>query len=420
LTPDIEDPMLRQRGFALNSINLVVFGFSIFTALMAVDWIFFGETPAGLASILMLGSAVFIAGFVVVIFFTAKGGRVHIGSVALYVLLIIAMTFSDIPEEVLNGRSLYTFLLPILVAGFTADPVHAFVAAGASSIAIGLLDIFTVQLGINWPAIGIYFTAAAVTYLFAQNVNKTIRQLIDEERVKMKFIEDISHELRSPLGFLFGHIEMFRLILNLEVYKQVENQTEYELNESILEIHEATGRLVKLTDSMLDLLELQKNAIPLEDIINLSQVTDEAASEFHGLASEKGLKLDLIAKERELLVRGNYSRIRQVVKVLVDNAIKYTSEGEISIHIDKKNDYAEIIIADTGPGIKEEDKELVFTQLYRGDAGNTNVSGTGLGLSIAKEIVRIHKGHITLESDVGEGSIFTVALPLTHKSKRGN
>jgi len=142
------------------------------------------------------------------------------------------------------------------------------------------------------------------------------------------------------------------------------------------------------------------------------------------LAEQKGLSLTVeIDEDTPQPVYGDRERLHQVLVNLTNNAIKFTDEGGIHVHIGRANsDYSNhwaMAVSDTGPGISQKDKELVFTPFRRVDDSMTREhTGVGLGLSIVKQLVELMDGDIILESELGHGSTFTVVLPLQREQRR--
>ena len=133
------------------------------------------------------------------------------------------------------------------------------------------------------------------------------------------------------------------------------------------------------------------------------------------LARGRGVDITMQGKE-EVYVQGDKVRLGRVLLNLVDNAIKYTPKGgRVILSLAKKGDDAHISIKDTGIGISKEDQEKIFERFYRVDKSRSReVGGTGLGLAICKRIVEAHGGRISVESEIGKGSTFTVILPARH------
>jgi PAS domain S-box-containing protein len=245
------------------------------------------------------------------------------------------------------------------------------------------------------PGIGIAITMQDITYL---------KQV---DRLKNEFISTVSHDLRSPLTAVLGYVDL------LERVGPINNQQrEF--------IHRVQVSVESITSLVNDLLELgrieagfdsQNEVVPLEGIVRYSlEVVD-------GQISEKNLNLNLNLPADIPPMRGNPIRLRQMVDNLLGNAIKYTPEGgDISVEMEMQGEQAILRVTDSGPGIPPADQPHIFEKFYRASNVPQGVGGSGLGLAIVKSIVDSHQGRIWVESLLGQGSTFTVVLPLTQKA----
>ena len=154
-------------------------------------------------------------------------------------------------------------------------------------------------------------------------------------------------------------------------------------------------------------LRLNISDVPLRRLLEMTQ--DNA----NILARGKGITI-IVQNSEEVSVKGDEMRLRQLLLNLVDNAIKYSPEGaRVDLSLSKDGDHACITVKDTGIGISEEDQGKIFERFYRADKSRSReVGGTGLGLAICKWIANAHGGEISVQSDPGKGSTFTVTLPL--------
>jgi two-component system sensor histidine kinase CiaH len=224
-----------------------------------------------------------------------------------------------------------------------------------------------------------------------------VRRAFERQRA---FVADASHELRTPLAVIRANAE----------YMQLEQPENREAGEIVAE----TDRLTHLVDSLLavargDRTELGARRVPLE----LGGVAAAAANAMRPLADARGVMLDVVRRE-EANVSGDEEQLRQLLVVLLDNALRYTGAGgHVDVVVGTAGGAACLAVKDTGTGIGAADLPHVFERFYRADAArNRDSGGTGLGLAIAQELVAAHGGTIEAESTPGEGSTFTVKLPL--------
>ncbi|MCC6976351.1 MAG: HAMP domain-containing histidine kinase [Anaerolineae bacterium] len=215
-----------------------------------------------------------------------------------------------------------------------------------------------------------------------------------------QFLARVSHELRTPLNSVLGFAKMLRRA------DLVEPQTSY-----LKQIVEEGEQLNKLVSDLLDSAHLATGKMRL----NLAEVEVNAVCETVAGEARSALKpsvnLHLHLSPDLPKIQADELRLRQVVRNLTVNAAKYTEHGEIRISTSVRGGLMLICVSDTGPGIPEKEYEMVFVPFVKRD---NRTSGVGLGLDIARQLTRLHGGDIRLESEVGQGSSFTVELPLIH------
>jgi signal transduction histidine kinase len=212
------------------------------------------------------------------------------------------------------------------------------------------------------------------------------------------FVSDASHELRTPLAVIRANAEFI--------------QQEQPDNTEARDIVGETDRLSALVDALLAVARGQKHANGSMADIDLGELIDKTTASFEPLAAERGLELSAATAE-DVSVQGDREQLQQVIVILLDNAVRYTSEGG-RIHVQARRDGSNAIVTvhDTGIGIGEQELERVFERFYRADeARNRQAGGVGLGLAIARELVMRHGGRISVESTEGAGSTFTIQLP---------
>jgi signal transduction histidine kinase len=185
--------------------------------------------------------------------------------------------------------------------------------------------------------------------------------------------------------------------------------------ETLTSIDEEADRLTRLVGDLLLLAQAETGNLPLQETcVELDALLLEVMQQMHVLAGEK-VKLQLTEID-QIQVSGDRDRLKQVLVNLIGNAIQYTPPGgDVSIRLGKNTDrYTELTIRDTGPGIPAEDLPHIFDRFYRAEKARTRskTGGFGLGLSIAYWIVHKHGGEIAVDSKEGEGTTFTIRLPL--------
>jgi len=215
---------------------------------------------------------------------------------------------------------------------------------------------------------------------------------------------DVAHELRTPLMGIQATVEA----IEDGIYPADKEHLSIILNE--------THRLTGLTNSLLELsrLESQKTEFPMS-VIDINEPIKASVSVNMAVADAAGLKMDQALTPR-LYVNANSARLQQAFTNLLTNSIRYTPEGgTVTVHSYVDAEYACVAIQDTGIGMSEEEVENVFGRFWRADYARDRVAGgVGIGLPITKEIVDRHKGVIKVHSVEGEGTVFTVCIPLAH------
>ena len=249
------------------------------------------------------------------------------------------------------------------------------------------------------------------TYLGNVIVLRDVTALQEVDRMKARFMTGITHELKTPLAIMTLHIS------SLLKYKLDENKK----REMIETIQRQANLLERLVENILELSRLDSDMQIFErEPIDLVALSRQITGELEPLTRKKGLQLNFNSPKAPVIIDADPDQLERVIRNLVDNAIKYTKEGSItvSLSIDKNKHLSEqaiLQISDTGIGLSKEQISKLFERFYRADPSH-NIPGTGLGLSIAKEITKKHNGDIEVESELGRGSTFTVYLPLTQSN----
>ena len=169
-----------------------------------------------------------------------------------------------------------------------------------------------------------------------------------------------------------------------------------------------------LIHDVLDLSKIEDGQLTLGlSDYSFSDVVEAVVSSVGSLAAEKQLRLIIDVAPNLPVGRGDERRITQVLLNLVGNAIKFTEKGEVAVRVSASDGTFLAAVADTGPGIKQEDQQKIFEEFQQSDSSLTkNKTGTGLGLAIAKNIVELHGGQIWVESTLGKGSTFYLRIPI--------
>ena len=190
-----------------------------------------------------------------------------------------------------------------------------------------------------------------------------------------------------------------------------------ELKDMSNEVYQSANRLLETLNLILDLSKIEANKFDYKpQEINIGEVTLSQVKCFEEMARKKNLHLKTIVVDKDINLILDERIYRQVVNNLVSNAIKFTDEGSITVIVDKKQsastNKAVVTVIDSGIGIPQESRELIFEEFRQVSEGLERVfEGSGLGLSITKRFVELMNGNISVESEVGKGSVFTVSFP---------
>ena len=236
----------------------------------------------------------------------------------------------------------------------------------------------------------------------ALTFNEMLESLDEAYKTQQRFIADASHELRAPLTTIIG---------NLDLLERAPDMDEAERGEALRFVREEAGRMSRLVSDLLVLARADAGQALKKQPVELDRVLMDVLGENQVRVRDRKLLVEELAEVR---VSGDPDRLKQLLLILVDNAIRYTpAGGEIRLGLRIERDEAVVRVADTGIGIESEDLPHVFDRFFRANkARSRDQGGSGLGLSIARWIAEQHGGSITAQSKPGQGSIFTVRLPL--------
>ena len=286
-------------------------------------------------------------------------------------------------------------------------------------IIVSVLEIITLIVTMIDPSLCMAaFSITMTCYLMFFTIENPDLKMISEltlaktqaeraNNAKTDFLSSMSHELRTPLNAIVGLSEMIRKSNNIDDI-HTDNDDIITASQSLLELVEGILDINKLEANKMEIMETNYNPRGVfEDLSRLITIRlGKKPIEF------KCHLTDSLPEE----LYGDKEKIRQVITNLATNAIKYTEEGSIEFNVDCENKdkkcILKISIIDTGRGIKDDQKEFLFTKFYRlSEDKDSNIGGTGLGLVLTKSIVDLMNGKITVDSKYGEGSNFTVEIP---------
>lgn len=237
----------------------------------------------------------------------------------------------------------------------------------------------------------------------ADTFDDMLERLEDAFASQKRFLQDASHELRTPIAIAQTNIEVVDM-------QEHPTTSDYEHLTQVLKM--SLERMNRVNDNLLLLSEGDQSHYRWTTV-DMKSLLDEVATEAEAKAITAGLSLELDPVSADILTRGDATRLKQAIMNLVDNAIKYNQpEGMVKLSAQGDGSLVVVQVQDTGIGISQPDLQRVFDRFYRVDKSRSrSMGGSGLGLSIVRRIVEDHGGAVTVTSTLGEGSTFRIALP---------
>jgi signal transduction histidine kinase len=249
-------------------------------------------------------------------------------------------------------------------------------------------------------------TLAANLNRMNDELGQLYKQLDTANRRKSDFLASMSHEFRTPLTAIIGYGRLLR--------RETEEQISQLQKENLQDLLNNAERLLNLIDSLLDFAKIEAGKMEVRvEPVRVQEVIHGAASTIESM-----LNVDRVRLIREIAsdlpaLSTDREKLRQIVLNLLGNAVKFTERGEIRISACQQNGSLKLAVSDTGIGIEKKDLDQIFEKFHQGDrSSGKKYRGTGLGLAIVKKFASLLGGDVTVESEVGKGSVFTVMLPL--------
>src|SRR5258705_1895796 len=238
----------------------------------------------------------------------------------------------------------------------------------------------------------------------------TIRDITQQklaEEMRDQFVDTATHELRTPLANIKAYAETLALadVIDIEQQKQFLNT-----------INSEASRLARFVDDLLSVSSMELGSLSLnKQVTDLRRMLNEVLAKVRPQADEKRLAFEVTLPEKMPEPELDKDKIATVLVNLLGNAVKYTPDnGRVAFRVNITDKQIEISVSDTGVGIAADELDKVFEKFYRSsDPRVQEQTGTGLGLALSQEVVRLHGGKITVESEINKGSTFSMTLPLT-------
>ena len=316
-----------------------------------------------------------------------------VGSVAIVYLYVVAVGgaargLSDVKGQIAIGGLIalaIATLLGLYYAKMAADSVRALQQA-ARKVADGNFET-TIPVA-----------ATGQLAPLARTFNQMQGRLAELDSARKAFIANASHELRTPIFSLGGFVELL----------EDEDPSPEEREQFLAEMREQIERLTKLTADLLDLSQLDAGAMVMQArSVDLGGLAREVTKEFSARAELRGSRLELRTPEQSVIARGDPDRVRQIIRILLDNALTHTPEGtKVTVTTYSANRRAELTVSDEGSGVPQRVQGRIFERFYTAD----KAGGSGLGLAIASELAQRMEGQITISSS-RRFTAFTLDLP---------
>ena len=309
-------------------------------------------------------------------------------SAIVYATVVVVAGNSGARDEILIGAAL-SLLLALCVGLYYASVVSTRIArieAAVRKLADG-------DFGARIPV-----DSSGQLGQLARTFNEMQRRLAELDNARKQFIANASHELRTPIFSLGGFIELL----------EEEEPSPEEREEFVHTMRQQVERLTKLTADLLNLSQLDAGGIVMErESVDLCALAREVAREFGARADLRGSRLELRTPDRPVVAAADPERVRQIIRILLDNAFTHTPEGaSVTVTTYSVDRRAELTVSDDGPGIPQRVQARIFERFYTANASG----GSGLGLAIARELAQRMDGRIEIASSK-RFTAFTLDLP---------
>ncbi len=250
----------------------------------------------------------------------------------------------------------------------------------------------------------VFNSAGEIIYFTGIQLDVTRRRRLEDKQ--REFVGNLAHELKTPLAALMG--------LTDTMERQPEMQQETRLS-ILASLQSQITRLNETVESILNLSRIDYAGLSsARQLLDFRDVIQESIDSVSDFAGTQGVELEYRQPDQSVSILGDPWALSMLVGNLASNAIKYSTAGTtVAVELSAQSHTCRLSVADSGPGIASDQLELVFERFYRIDKSRSRANGgTGLGLAIVSEVARQHRGYVTVTSEIGEGSCFTVTLPL--------
>ena len=237
-------------------------------------------------------------------------------------------------------------------------------------------------------------------------------KLEEASQHKSQFLANVNHELRTPVSAIIGYAHL--------VLRATEGQISRLQRENLQDLLRNAERLLNQIDSLLEFSKIEAGKMEVHvQPVGVNEVIQGAISTIEPTLNGAHVRIIREIASDLPVLNTDREKLGQILLNLLDNAVKFTEQGEIKISVLQQNGSLQLVVSDTGIGIPKEELNKIFEEFQRGDSsGNKHYRGTGLGLAIVKQFANLLGGEVAVESEVGKGSVFTVTLPLDRGDSR--
>lgn len=317
-----------------------------------------------------------------------------------FIVQVVA-SLDSLNQELNHFKRIFWLRIPlvILIAG-----VAAFQVVKLSLSPLKEMTKKMTQLSPNNMQVRIDMSQTEAEFIpLAERFNEMVDNLEKSFGAQRRIIQDISHELKTPLTIIMGELEV--------ALRKARDPEEY--HSILTSCFEESKKIKRIIDDVLILAKLDATALMKEDMkpIDLHHLLKDVLEDIKVMAKSKNIQLIFLARA-ETRMSANETLLKQLFSNLLENAVKFTpAEGKIKIQLDEDDRFVTVQIIDSGVGIPEDELPYIFDRFYRVDKARHAGDGIGVGLSIAKSIVEAHQGSIRVESKLGTGTTFKIFFP---------
>ncbi len=240
---------------------------------------------------------------------------------------------------------------------------------------------------------------------YVEEIEQAAERLREMDRLKSEFLANMSHELRTPLNSIIGYAELMLMGIS---------KMDPETVEDVQAIYDNGKHLLNLVNDILDMSKIEAGRLTLNvEQVQIEPLVERVSTTVFEQLDDRPIEWSVQVDDNLPLIQADPMRVEQIIRNLLSNAVKFTREGAIDLRVWRENGSIRIEVQDTGIGIAARDMDKVFDRFQQVDGSSTrSAEGSGLGLAITRHLVKLHGGTIEVESQPGEGSTFTVCLPV--------